>query len=135
MSVSPFYLTDFYFWAVSFVYYTFYCFKLFILQVNLHLFLSQLSSTVKMTLDLNQKLWLEASLVTGCLSRFFLGTTPFLSLLPAHYFIITFCANHSCLILTDCATFWITAWEAGLTDFVSFITMTSQKGRLARKNK
>lgn len=35
--------------------------KLFILQVNLHLFLSQLSSTVKMTLDLNQKLWLEAS--------------------------------------------------------------------------
>lgn len=80
-------------------------FKLFILQVNLHLFLSQLSGMVKMTLDLNQKLWLEASLVTGCLSRFFLGTTPFLRPLPAHYFIITFCANHSCLILTDCATF------------------------------
>lgn len=97
--------------------------------------LSQLSSMVKKTLDLNPKPWLEALLVTGCLSRFILGTTPFLKPLPAHYVIITFCANRSYLILTDCATFELLLGKQDLLILFFLLPMTPQKGRLARKNK
>ncbi len=99
------------------------------------LIFSQWSSMVKMTLDFNQKPWLEALLVTGCLSGFILGTTPFLSLLPAHYIIITFHANHSCLILTDCATFESLPGKQDLLILFLLLPVTPQKGRLARKNK
>ena len=90
---------------------------------------------MKMTLDLNQKPWLEALLVTGCLSRFILGTTPFLRPLPAHYIIITFRANHSCLILADCATSELLLGKQDLLILFLLLPMTPQKGRLARKNK
>lgn len=101
LSVSPIYLTIL---LLSYFLCSWYVllFYLIYLSCKLIIFIfSQLGSLVKMTLALNQKPWL----VTGCSSRFLLGTTPLRSPLPAHYIIITFCANHSCLILTDYATF------------------------------
>lgn len=89
-----------------------------------------------MTLDLNQKPWLEALLVTGCLCRFILGMTPLLRPLPAHYIIIiTFPANHSCLILTDCATFELLLGKQDRLILFLLLPVTPHKGRLARKNK
>lgn len=82
----------------------------------------QLCSMVKVTLDLNQKPWLEASSVTGCSSTFILDTTPLLRPLAAHLIVITFCANNSCLILTDCATFELLLGKQDRLIFISFIT-------------
>ena len=51
------------------------------------------------------------------------------------YIITTFCANHSCLILTDCATFELLLGKQDQLILFLLLPMTPHKGRLARKNK
>lgn len=87
-------------------------------------------------MDRNQKPWLEALLATGCWGRFILGRTALLRQPPAHYIIIiTFSANHSCLILTDCATFELLLGKLDRLVLFLLLPVTPHKGRLARQNK